>query len=234
MKNKFNLKTMSGDIWIVVPAYEEEMMIGSVIDGLRSEGYDRIIVVDDGSTDDTADIAESKGVEVIRHVENCGLGASLRTGLKAALDRDADVAVTFDADGQHDSKEIDKMVSLIEDGVDFVVGARNRYQMPLNKKLGNSVLNVFTRFFGGILTDSQSGLRAFSRDALEKIEIWSDGYSVSSEIVMQAGWHDLYSREVEIEGIFTDYSKSGGTNIADGVRIIFNLFCVIVLHSLHG
>ena len=234
MKNKFNLITMSEDIWIVVPAYEEEAMVASVIRGLREEGYDKIIVVDDGSTDDTADIAESKGVEVIRHAENFGLGASLRTGLRAALDRGADVAITFDADGQHDPKEIDRMVSLIEDGADFVVGARNRYQMPLNKRLGNSVLNVFTRFFGGILTDSQSGFRAFSQEALEEIEIWSDGYSVSSEIVMQAGWRGLESREVGIEGIFTEYSKSGGTNIADGVRIIFNLFCVMVLHSLHG
>lgn len=221
---------MSDDIWIVVPAYEEEDMIGTVLEGLKGEGYDQIIVVDDGSEDRTADIAKSKGAEVIRHKENSGLGASLRTGLRAALDKEADIAVTFDADGQHDPKEIEKLVSAL-DNADFAVGVRRRLQMPLNKRFGNTVLDILTHFLGGPFTDSQSGFRAFSRKALEEIEIWSDSYSVSSEIIVQVGKKNLSYRTVNIKGIFTEYSKAQGTTIASGISIFFNLFRALVLYS---
>lgn len=221
---------MSDDIWIVVPAYEEEDMIGTVLEGLKGEGYDQIIVVDDGSEDRTADIAKSKGAEVIRHKENSGLGASLRTGLRAALDKGADIAVTFDADGQHDPKEIEKLVSAL-DNADFAVGVRRRLQMPLNKRFGNTVLDILTHFLGGPFTDSQSGFRAFSRKALEEIEIWSDSYSVSSEIIVQVGKKNLSYRTVNIKGIFTEYSKAQGTTIASGISIFFNLFRALVLYS---
>ncbi len=221
---------MSDEIWIVVPAYEEEKMIGTVLEDLKEEGYDQIIVVDDGSEDRTAEIAKSKGAEVIRHKENSGLGASLRTGLRAALDRGADIAVTFDADGQHDTKEIEKLVNAL-DNADFAVGVRRRLQMPLNKRFGNTVLDILTHFLGGPFTDSQSGFRAFSRKALEEIEIWSDSYSVSSEIIVQVGKKNLRYRTVNIKGIFTEYSKAGGTTIASGIRIFFNLFRVLMLYS---
>lgn len=225
---------MSENIWIVIPAYEEGKMIGSVIEDLKETGYDQVIVIDDGSEDNTKKEAESRGAEVIRHKENFGLGAALRTGLREALERDADIAVTFDADGQHDPGEIDKLVSCICDGSDFAVGVRSRFQMPLNKKIGNSLLDILTSFFGGVFTDSQSGFRAFSKDALKAIEIWSDGYSVSSEIVMEVGWNDLDFQHVRIKGIFTDYSQASGTNIASGVKIIFDLFKIMVLHSIQN
>lgn len=221
---------MSKDIWIVVPAYEEGKIIGDVLEGLKNEGYGQIIVVDDGSEDNTAEIAESKGAEVIRHKENSGLGASLRTGLRAARDRDADIVVTFDADGQHDPREIDKLIDVL-DGADFAVGVRRRLQMPLNKRFGNTALDIITHFLGGPFTDSQSGFRAFNRRALEEIEIWSDSYSVSSEIIVQVGRKDLSFRAVEIKGIFTEYSKAYGTTIASGVKIFFDLFRALTLHS---
>ncbi len=221
---------MPKDIWIVVPAYEEEEMIGSVLEGLKREGYDQIIVVDDGSKDNTAEIAESKGAEVIRHTENSGLGASLRTGLRKAMERGAEIAVTFDADGQHDPKEIEKLINAL-DNADFAVGVRRRLQMPLNKRFGNTALDVITHFFGGPFTDSQSGFRAFSRRALREVEIWSDSYAVSSEIIMQVGRKNLSYRTVNIKGIFTEYSKAEGTTIASGIKIFFDLFRALVLHS---
>ncbi len=233
MKIDSHFTSMSKEIWIVVPAYEEEEMIGHVLEGLKREGYDQIIVVDDGSEDSTAEIARSKGAEVIRHKENSGLGASLRTGLRAARDRDADIAITFDADGQHDPKEIDKLVKAL-DSADFAVGVRRRLQMPLNKRFGNTALDIITHFFGGPFTDSQSGFRAFSRRALEEVEIWSDSYSVSSEIIMQVGRKNLSCRTVNIKGIFTEYSKAGGTTIASGIKIFFDLFRAMVLHSHSG
>lgn len=220
---------MSKDVWIVIPAYNEEPIIGSVIDSLMSEGYNQIIVVDDGSEDKTARIARQKGAEVISHRENCGLGASIRTGLREARSRGVDVVVTFDADGQHNPAEIEKLLKSL-DGGDLAIGERKRGQMPLNKRFGNSVLDIITHFFGGPLTDSQSGFRALNSRALDKIEIWSDRYSVSSEIAVQAGILDLEISTVPVEGIFTDYSRVSGTNIASGVRIFFELLSALIFH----
>ncbi|KXA89650.1 hypothetical protein AKJ57_05030 [candidate division MSBL1 archaeon SCGC-AAA259A05] len=219
---------MSVDNWIVVPAYEEEQMIGYVIEGLRREGYDQIIVVDDGSEDRTAEIARSKGAEVVRHEKNRGLGVAIRTGLGEARSRGADVVVTFDADGQHDPKDIQRLLEAL-DGADFVVGVRERGRMPLNKRLGNTILDIITHFFGGPLTDSQSGFRAFGSRALEEISIQTDRYAVSSEILIQVGGKDLRFRVVPIGGVFTEYSKSSGTTIASGIRIFFNLLKLKVI-----
>lgn len=220
---------MSQGIWIVIPAYNEEPMIGSVINGLKEEGYNRIIVVDDGSEDQTAKVARSKGAEVVCHKENSGLGASLHTGLGVARRKDADVVITFDADGQHDPKEIKKLLEVL-DGADIVVGERKKTQMPLNKRVGNAILDIITHLLGGPLTDSQSGFRAFGPRALERIEIWSDSYSVSSEIVLQAGLEELNFSTVPIKGVFTEYSRASGTTIASGVKIFFDLWKVLVLH----
>ncbi len=223
---------MSRDIWIIIPAFNEEPMIGSVIDGLKEEGHNQIIVVDDGSQDQTAKVAESRGAEVVRHKENSGLGASLRTGLETARRKDADVAITFDADGQHDPREIEKLLEAL-DGADIAVGVRRRTQMPLNKRVGNAILDIITHFLGGPLTDSQSGFRALGPRALDKIKIWSDSYSVSSEIVLQAGLEDLDFSTVPIKGIFTEYSRASGTTIASGVKIFFDLWKVLVLYLQH-
>ncbi len=213
---------MSKDIWIVIPAYEEEKSIGSVLEGLRKEEYEKIIVVDDGSQDRTADISRDFGAEVVIHEENRGLGAAIRTGLNKARDKGAEVVVTFDADGQHDPTDIDRLVDAL-DGADFAVGERDRDQMPLNKRIGNYGLDVITYMLGGVLTDSQSGFRAFGPRALEKIEIRSDRYAVSSEIVIQVGMENLRFQAIPIKGIFTEYSKASGTTIASGLRIFLDL-----------
>lgn len=213
---------MSENVWIVIPAYEEEQTIAPVIQGLKNEGYDQIIVVDDGSEDRTAEVARSKGAEVVRHERNRGLGAAIRTGLEEARSRNAEVAVTFDADGQHDPKNIRRLLRVL-DGADFAVGVRERGQMPLNKRLGNTILDVITYFLGGEFTDSQSGFRAFGSRALKKVRIRSDRYSVSSEIIIQVKEKQLRFRSIPIKGIFTEYSKASGTTIASGIRILLNL-----------
>lgn len=212
----------------MVPAYEEEEMIPSVIDGLKEEGYDQIIVVDDGSEDDTAEVAESEGAEAVRHERNRGLGAAIRTGLERVREREGEIAVTFDADGQHNPKDIERLVEKLKDA-DVVVGERHRQEMPINKRVGNFILDFVTCIFGGPWTDSQSGLRVFGRKALETIRIRSDQYSVSSEIMIQVGKKDLDFDTIFIEGVFTDYSKASGTTIASGVKIFLDLLKLKVL-----
>ena len=210
------------DVWMVMPAYNEERTIGGVLDTLRREGYSKVIVVDDGSRDRTAEIARSKGALVVSHPKNMGLGAALRTGLRVAREQGADRAVTFDADGQHDPKAVRRLLEAL-DGGDLVIGVRQHLGIPLHKRLGNFALNLITYLFSGVLTDSQSGSRAFNRRALKAIRIRSDRYEVSSEIVIQAKRQGLRLKEVPVKCFYTKYSKARGTTIASGVRIFGGL-----------
>jgi glycosyltransferase involved in cell wall biosynthesis len=210
------------NVWIVMPAYNEERTIGEVLDALKREGYSKVIVVDDGSRDRTAEIARSKGAVVISHPKNMGLGAALRTGLKAARKRNADRVVTFDADGQHDPKAVQRLLRAL-DGGDLAIGVRQHLGIPLHKRVGNFGLNFITYIFSGVFTDSQSGSRAFNRRALEAINIRSDRYSVSSEIIIQAKKHGLRLKEVPVKCFYTEYSRARGTTILSGIRIFWAL-----------
>jgi len=210
------------DVWIVMPAYNEERTIGDVLDALRREGYSKVIVVDDGSTDRTAKRARSKGAVVVSHPRNMGLGAALRSGLEAARKRGADRVVTFDADGQHDPKAVRRLLDALK-GVDIAIGVRQHLGIPLHKRVGNFGLNFITYLFSGVLTDSQSGSRAFNRKALERIKIKSNRYEVSSEIIIQARKLGLKVGEVQVKCFYTTYSKARGTTIASGVRIFWGL-----------
>ena len=208
--------------WIVMPARNEEGTIGGGIDNLHREGWRNIIVVNDGSRDETAQEASKRGAVVLTHFKNMGLGAALRTGLKAAMERRADCAVTFDSDGQHDPKAVKQIVDSIEDA-DLVIGARKFMDIPLNKRVGNFGLNLITRMLGAPLVDSQSGMRALSRRALEAIKIRGDRYEVSSEILMQARHKNLRIKETPVLCFFTAYSKARGTTIASGFKIFIRL-----------
>lgn len=211
------------DVWMVMPAHNEERSIGRVLDVLKREGYSKVIVVDDGSSDKTAEVARKRGAVVIRHAKNMGLGAALRTGLKAAFERGADVAVTFDADGQHDPKSVRKLLDSL-DGCDLAIGVREKQiGIPLHKRVGNFGLNFVTYLFSGVFTDSQSGARAFNRRALELVKIKSDRYEVSSEIIIRAKQKGLRLREVPVRCFYTRYSKARGTTIASGFKIFWSL-----------
>ena len=209
-------------VWIVMPANNEERMMGRVLDSLKREGWRNVVVVDDGSIDRTADIARSKGAVVVRHKRNMGLGAALRTGLATARKRGADCAVTFDADGQHDPKAVRRLVEALK-GADLVIGVRKHVGIPMHKRFGNFFLNCVTYLFSGMFTDSQSGSRAFNRRALEKIKIRSNRYEVSSEIIVQARKRGLKVGEAPVKCFYTKYTKARGTNIASGFKIFWGL-----------
>ena len=181
------------DIYVVVPAYNEEEMIGNTLKKLKDEGYKNIIVVDDGSRDNTYNIAKEEGVIVCKHIINRGLGGALGTGIKCALLYNPKVIITFDADAQHDPKDIEKIAKpILEDNYDVVIGSRlmdeNEVKnMPKIKRIGNWGLNLLTYLMGGhFITDSQSGLRAFSNKAAKILinQLKSNKYEVSSEFVV--------------------------------------------------
>jgi glycosyltransferase involved in cell wall biosynthesis len=186
-----------------------------------------IIVVDDGSSDQTGEIARSKNAVVMRHLINRGLGGALGTGIEAALQRNADVIVTFDADKQHFPADIIKIIDPILKGrADVIIGSRmlENGGMPWTRRIANHLANLITSVLFGIrTTDSQSGLRAFSRAAAERIRIMANNYEVSSEICGEIKRHHLRFMEVPIRTIYTDYSLSKGQGFGVGLRTLFRL-----------
>jgi len=221
-------------IFVVVPAYNEEKTIAKVLLELMDMGFE-IVVVDDGSVDGTFSIVnriimEKKTGLLCKHIINRGLGAALKTGIEVALMEDPDIIVTFDADGQHDPKDILKVSKpIINDEADVVIGMRNFKEMPSSKKIGNRIMNFITLFFYGInVNDSQSGLRAFNRKAAETIIINARDYGVSSEIIGEIKRHNLRLIEVPIKTIYTNYSIKKGTNTNEGLKILAKLIMNIL------
>ncbi|MCR4314015.1 MAG: glycosyltransferase family 2 protein [Candidatus Uhrbacteria bacterium] len=215
----------------LIPAYNEERTIADVL--TRTEPFvDGMIVVDDGSTDRTPQIARAHGAMVVSHVINRGLGAAIGTGFAAAMRLGADTVVTLDADGQHDPMEIKKFVEAIEQGADVVIGSRmltGFEGMPLHRRAAQIIGNIVTFvLFGAWVTDSQSGFRAFTRWALEKIQIRTNRMEVSSELIAEANRNGLKLVEVPIKAVYTQYSLSKGQNFFVGLKTVLKL----VVHRL--
>lgn len=188
----------------LIPAYNEAANIDAVLE--ETMGYvDEIIVCDDGSEDDTAKIAGSHGVKLIKHRENRGYGAALKTLFNAALSSGADIAVTLDADGQHDPRDIARLVNeLAQQGCDISIGSRvideESQEIPRWRVGGVKLINRFMDNGGKLgVTDSQSGFRAYSRRALETLTVTEDGMGASKEILLKARENDLKICEVPIK-----------------------------------
>lgn len=211
----------------VIPAYNEEQTIAEVLDRTRPF-VDEIVVVNDGSTDRTVDIARGRGARVVSHAVNRGLGASIGTGFAAALRRGADVVLTLDADGQHDASEIPHFLKAIESGADMVIGSRvlSLASMPWIRRCANLMGNLTTFvLFGVWVSDSQSGFRAFTRAAVSAIRIHTNRMEVSSELVAEAKRNHLRLVEVPIRAIYTDYSlsKVNEQNFFGGLKTLVKL-----------
>lgn len=227
-KNRIQMK-----ITVIIPAYNEEKTISEAIKDAQGVA-DTVIVVDDGSSDRTKEIAQHMKVKVYKHMINLGLGASLITGFAAAIDTHADIIVTMDADGQHKAKDIPRLIKPIISGeADVVIGSRLIYKnsgsMPLIRRLYNHIANFITYILGGVYTtDSQSGLRAFSYSALKRMNLKSQRMEVSTEIFREIKLLDLRLTEVPIQAIYTSYSLSKGQSFLTGaktfLRLILNRF----------
>lgn len=217
---------------IVLPAYNESKVLANTLESLLKSMDAFILVVDDGSADNTTGIAAKYAknkVKTVRHIINLGLGAAVETGLEYARRGDFDVLVTFDADGQHNPKDIKRLIKSLQ-GSDVVIGVRelHRDRMPFIKKVGNHCLNLLTwASFGVYSRDSQSGLRAFNREAISAIRLRARHYEASSEILYEAARNGLRVVEVPVDVIYTEHSITKGTNIFDGFKILWG----ILLHK---
>lgn len=217
---------------IIIPAYNEASVLGGVIrNTLKVAGtspYDvTVVVVNDGSKDATASVARKAGSVVIDHILNSGAGGATATGLSYANQNGFEMAATMDADGQHDPSDVIRgFDEMVKTNADLIIGSRliDSKGMSRVKVLGNKGLSFVTYVLFGInSTDSQSGLRIFSRKALENLRWKTSGYEFCSEMLWRASQLGLVIREYPIKAIYTDYSKAKGQNNWNAINILKSL-----------
>lgn len=219
-------------VCVVIPAFNEAPVIGDVVKATLKEFSNTpyattVVVVDDASSDKTSRKAKEAGAIVIPHILNSGAGGATATGLSYAEQNGYTIAATMDADGQHDPKDVVRGVQLmIKTEKDLLIGSRliNKTGMSRVKVLGNRGLSFITYLLFGInSTDSQSGLRIFSRRALEKLYWKTSGYEFCSEMLWRAKQLGLAIDEFPIKAIYTDYSKGKGQSNWNAINIVKSL-----------
>jgi glycosyltransferase involved in cell wall biosynthesis len=221
-------------ILVCIPAFNEAQAIAEIIRRSRKYAGD-IIVYDDGSTDNTYEAATAAGAIVIRNPENKGYGVAIRSLFQAAKEKDADIMVTLDADGQHDPDQIAEVIEPLKQGFDIVVGSRflkrdGKEKVPRYRSFGIKTITKLTQaasYHG--LTDSQSGFRAYNKNALSKINLYEDGMAVSTEILLRAGEKKLLVAEVPITINYDTKDTSTHNPITHGIGVLYSVFQFISL-----
>ncbi|MCB1266111.1 MAG: glycosyltransferase family 2 protein [Mycobacterium sp.] len=217
-------------VWIIVPAFNEARVVGEVVTTLRSS-FPHVVCVDDGSRDDTAQIALRAGAHVLSHPVNLGQGAAIQTGVEYARRQPGALAfATFDADGQHRVRDVAAMLNRLGRGdVDIVIGTRfagsavNR--TPRLKRL---VLRTAARLSPSShrlgLTDAHNGLRVFNRRVADHLELTMNGMSHAGEFVKLIDENGWRAAEEPVEILYTEYSLTKGQPLLNGINIVFDGF----------
>ena len=201
-------------IFIVIAAYNEGKSIVKVINGLKHAGYKDIVVVDDGSRDNTYDAALNAGAITLRHIINRGQGASLKTGIDYSIQNGADIIVTFDADGQHRVEDLKAMIAPVISGkYDVTLGSRflKSVEMPFFRRLTLKIAVLVVWFFyGAKMTDAHNGFRVMNRNAAKAINITSDRMEHASQIVEEIHRKKINFKEIPVTILYSDYSMQHG------------------------
>jgi len=219
-----------------IPAYNEEKSIAKIV-LLAQKFVDKVIVVDDGSEDLTGEIARRLGAVVVRHDARKGYGAAIQTCFKITKELDTDIMVTLDADGQHDPEEIPKLIKpILNNEADIVIGSRFLNQKSINeipfyRRLGIKTITFLTRKATGNqkISDAQSGFRAYSRKALEELEIEETGMSVTTEILIKAAEKKLNIVEVPIFCKYKGIKSSTHHPIRHGFNVVTSILNFIAI-----
>ena len=230
------MNTDKNQTYIIIPAYNEGVVIKKTIQDLQNAGYLNIVVVDDCSTDNTFAQAQEAGVMVLRHLINRGQGASLRTGIEYVRENfSPEIIVTFDADGQHQPKDIPKLTQpLINNEADIVLGSRflkknSTTNITTARKIMLKFAILFTNIISGIkLTDTHNGFRALNEKAYQSIKITRRGMEHASEIIDEIRKKHLRFTEVPVHIIYSDYSQSKGQATSNFIKLGIK----VILHKI--
>lgn len=214
-------------LYVVIPAFNEGPAIGEVVQTLLAHCVRNVVVVDDGSADDTGAHASAAGATVLRHLINRGQGAGLQTGISYALRAGARYIVTFDADGQHPADALPRLLAPILCGeADIVLGSRfiaNSDSVPWARRMVLRCAVLFTRFTSGArVTDAHNGLRAFSAEAASRLDIRLDRMAHASELIDQVHTSGLRYVEEPVEISYTSYSMAKGQHGTAAFKIAFD------------
>ena len=225
-----------------IPCFNEERCIGSV--ALKAKKYvDKVVVIDDGSTDATAEVAAEAGALVYQHSQNRGYGAAIRSALAKGRQLNPDVLVVLDGDGQHDPKDIPSLIKPLLDGeADVVIGSRflrKGKKSPFYRRVGQRVLTIATNLGSGQrVSDSQSGFRAYSSKALKALNVAESGMSVSSEIQFAISKSGLRVAEVPIDVSYMDKAKRNplghGISVLSRILVLASLKNPLLLFGVPG
>jgi len=208
----------------IIPGYNVEKTVGNVVKETKKY-VDEVIYIDDGSFDDSREVANKNGALVIRYEPNMGKGFALRVGIKMAIMVGADIIITLDSDGQHYPEYIPEFLKAIEEGYDVVIGSRYAgrfYTFPKNV-IGNYILNFITNMisFGPLnflrhrwLGDTQSGYRAFRSEALKKMNLISNRYEIEGELTFEIAKNKLKVKEIPI----VTKARIKGVTVIDGIN----------------
>jgi polyprenyl-phospho-N-acetylgalactosaminyl synthase len=221
--------------WVVVPAFNEEQTLRQVVKELTDLGLN-IVVVDDCSAYPQKNALKGLAVSLCRHNVNLGQGGALRTGFMYALSRNAKIIITFDADGQHQTEDISKLIEpILQKRAEVVFGSRffkNKHPLsseptpaiPLQKKILLKTATVFMNILLRTrLTDTHNGFRAFTRDALVKLKLSQNGMSHASEIIQEVVKREIPFCEVPVTILYTEYSLKKGQKIRNSFNILWDM-----------
>ncbi len=216
-------------VFVVIPAYNEGVVLGHTVEGLLSYGY-TVVVVDDGSATPAIQFLHDPPVHYLRHATNLGQGAALQTGMEYALSQDAQIIVHFDADGQHSPELIAKLLEPIRSGeCDVVLGSRfldpeDRQKVPLLKRVLLRVGICVSGLFSGLwLTDTHNGFRALSRTAAERMRLTENGYAHATEILDLIRKSGLRYKEIPATIRYTEHSLAKGQSMLNSVNVLLDL-----------
>jgi glycosyltransferase involved in cell wall biosynthesis len=224
-----------GNIIAIIPAYNESLGIKNIIESTRKY-VDTIIVIDDGSTDNTYAESQSENVIVLRNKRNRGKGAALRKGFRESLKHNPSIVITMDADGQHDPNEIPKLILPIKEGfADMVVGSRYNeksiHQIPLIRGIGLSVINALNKSLVSVnVKDTQSGFRAYSRTVFGALsDFESDGYGAETEQLSQAEVYGFEIVEVPVTIRYRGLTKTSNKHpLSHGMHLLTTILRLAV------
>ena len=216
--------------YVILPAFNEATRIQPVLESIAEKGYN-MIVVNDGSSDNTLDVIKQTKrkypdqIHIFSLIINRGVGVATQTGFDAVFQFDAKYVVSMDSDGQHSADDLGNVIKpLVSGEAQAVIGVRPLKDMPMSRNFANAVMNLLTRIFYRVnVSDSQTGFRAITIDALRKIDINARGYLISSEFIREVNDNNIPFAEVPIKTIYTPETQAKGTNVKEAFKILIQM-----------